>query len=205
MDPLHLRRPPRHRTGAAAQGAAPLLGSGLLLPRGGPLPPHRQPAVLRGPGPGGGTLGPGRGGLRRLGQGAGKADSFPQHAHPVLHPRRAVQRGGGTASLTRPGVGPCRASHRGPTGERRPVAEGQSRHGGNRRQNGPPAVHDHLPVPRYAGLLAQGGRGRLIRRGKPPPGPVRPDRPGGGVRRAALPVGAGDEAGAQHEPGDALR
>ena len=31
--PLHLRRPPRHRKGAAAQGAAPLLGRGLLLPR----------------------------------------------------------------------------------------------------------------------------------------------------------------------------
>ena len=32
MDPLHLRRSPRHRAGAAAQGAAPLLGRGLLLP-----------------------------------------------------------------------------------------------------------------------------------------------------------------------------
>ena len=49
MDPLHLRRSPRHRTGAPAQGAAPLLGRGLLLPRGGPVPAHRQPAVLRGP------------------------------------------------------------------------------------------------------------------------------------------------------------
>ena len=34
MDPLHIRRPPHHREGAAAQGAAPLLGRGLLLQRG---------------------------------------------------------------------------------------------------------------------------------------------------------------------------
>ena len=59
---LHLRRPPRHRKGATAQGAAPLLGRGLLLPRGGPVSPHRQPAVLRGPRPGGGAVGPDRGG-----------------------------------------------------------------------------------------------------------------------------------------------
>ena len=72
--PLHLRRSARHRTGAPAQGAAPLLGRGLLFPRGGPVSAHRQPAVLRGPGPGGGTLRPDRGGTRRLGQGAG-----PQH------------------------------------------------------------------------------------------------------------------------------
>ena len=31
LDPIHLRRTPRHRAGAAAQGAAPLLGNGLLL------------------------------------------------------------------------------------------------------------------------------------------------------------------------------
>ena len=39
------------------------------------------------------------------------------------------------------------------------VAERQSRHGGHRRQAGPPPVPHHLPVPRHAGLLAAGGRG----------------------------------------------
>ena len=71
LDPLHLRRSPRHRKGAPAQGAAPLLGRGQLLPRGGPLPSNRQPYLLRGPGPGGGALGPGCGGGGLLGQGAG--------------------------------------------------------------------------------------------------------------------------------------
>ena len=82
------------------QGAAPLLGRGLLLPRGGPVSPHRQPAVLRIPGPGGGTLGPDSGGRRRLGQGAGPQHPVQFHAHAVLHPRRTVQRGRGTASLS---------------------------------------------------------------------------------------------------------
>ena len=45
------------------------------------------------------------------------------HAHAVLHPRRAVQRSGGTASLPGPGVGPRRTSHRGPAGAGGPVAE----------------------------------------------------------------------------------
>ena len=54
LDPLHLRRTPRDRSGSPAQGAAPLLGRGLLLPPGGPLPAHRQPGLLRGPGLGGG-------------------------------------------------------------------------------------------------------------------------------------------------------
>ena len=85
-----------------------------------------------------------------------------------------------------------------------PVAPGEPGHGGHRRPAGPPAVPYHLPVSRHAGLLAPGGRGQLLRRGHPPPGAVRPDRPGGGVRREALPVGAGDEAGGQHEPGAAL-
>ena len=76
--------------------------------------------------------------------------------------------------------------------------------GGHRRQDRSPALHDHLPVPRHAGLLAPGGCGRLLRRGEPPPETVRPDRAGGGVRRAALPLGAGHEAGGQHEPGAAL-
>ena len=53
-------------------------------------------------------------------------------------------------------------------------------------------------------LLAGGGRGRVSVRDTPPPAAVRPDRPRGGVRRAALPVGAGHEAGSQHEPGAAL-
>ena len=44
------------------KGAAPLLGRRLLFPRGGPEYPHRQPGLLRGPGPAGGTLGPDRGG-----------------------------------------------------------------------------------------------------------------------------------------------
>ena len=79
---------------------------------------------------------------------------------------------------------PAGPSHRGPAGTGGAVAERQSRHGGHRRQNGPPALHDHLPVPRHAGLLAPGGRGRLLGRGLPPPGAVRGHRPGGGVRRA---------------------
>ena len=41
-------------------------------------------------------------------------------------------------------------------------------------------------------------------RGIPPPGQVRGHRPGGGVRREALPVGAGHEAGGQHEQDPAL-
>ena len=42
-----------------------------------------------------------------------------------------------------------------------------------RRQNGPPAVYDHLPVSRHAGLLAQGDCGRVLGRGQPPPEAVR--------------------------------
>ena len=57
---------------------------------------------------------------------------------PVLHAGRAVQRGGGTASLPGPGVGPRRASYRGKARDCRPVAERQSRQGGHRRQDGPP-------------------------------------------------------------------
>ena len=44
-----LRRKEQHR----------FWGVDCYFPRGGPVSPHRQPAVLRGPGPGGGTLGPG--------------------------------------------------------------------------------------------------------------------------------------------------
>ena len=40
-------------------------------------------------------------------------------------------------------------------------------------QAGPPAVPDHLPVPRHAGLLAPGDRGQLLRRGLSPPEEVR--------------------------------
>ena len=47
MNSVSLGRPPRHRKSAAAQGAAPLLGRGLLLPRRGPLPAHRQLHLLR--------------------------------------------------------------------------------------------------------------------------------------------------------------
>ena len=89
-------------------------------------------------------------------------------------------------------------------GVRRRVAAPEPGPGGHRRQAGLQAVHDHRPVPRHAGLLAQGDSGRVFKRGIPPPGAVRGDRPGGGVRRAALPVGTGDEAGGQHEPGAAL-
>ena len=65
------------------------------------------------PDQGGRTLGPDRGGLRRLGQGAGKADPHRQHAHPVLHSRRPVHPGGGTAAIQGPGVRPRRPSRRG--------------------------------------------------------------------------------------------
>ena len=80
-------------------------------------------------------LGPDRGGPRRLGQGAGPQHSVRRHAHAVLHPRRAVQPGGGPASLPGPGVQPVGASHRGPahrhavfpqpTGVPMPAADGR--------------------------------------------------------------------------------
>ena len=122
----------------------------------------------------------------------------------VLYPRRSVHPRRGTEALPRPGIRPFGPPHRRQARVRRAVAAAEPRHGGHRRQNGPPALHDHLPVPRHAGILAAGDRGRVLRRGQPPPRAVRPDRPGGGVRRAALPVGAGDEAGGQHEPDTAL-
>ena len=52
-------------------------------------------------------------------------------------------------------------------GAGRPVAEGESRHGGHRRQNRPPAVPDRLPVPRHAGLLAPGDRRQVLGRDQP--------------------------------------
>ena len=61
------------------------------------------------------------------------------------------------------GVGPSRTAHGGPSRERRAVAEGESRHGGHRRQGRPPAVHDHRPVPRHACPLAQEDSGRVRR------------------------------------------
>ena len=64
----------------------------------------------------------------------------------------------GAEALPGPGVGPRQTSHRGTARTGGPVAEGQSRHGGHRRQNGPPALHDHLPVPRHAGLPPGSGR-----------------------------------------------
>ena len=76
-------------------------------------------------------------------------------------------------------------------------------HGGHRRAAGPPAVPGRLPVSRHAGLLAGRGCQGIPKRGLPPPGAVRGHRPGGGLRRQALPVGAGDETGGQHEPGAA--
>ncbi len=115
-----------------------------------------------------------------------------------------MQRGGGTAALPGPGVRSFGPSRRGEAGEGRVLAERKSRSGGHRRQDRPPAVYDHCPVPCHAGLLAPGNRGRFLRRGLPPPGAVPPDRPGGGVRRAALPVGAGDATGGQHEQGAAV-
>ena len=66
--------------------------------------------------------------------------------------------------LPGPGVGPRRTSHCGEARERRPVAERQSRHGGHRRQDRPPALHDHLPVPRHAGPPGSGRSGEA-----PPP------------------------------------
>ena len=179
-------------------------GGGLLLQRGGPLPAHRQPHLLRGPGRTGLALGPGGGGSGRLGPGTGPEHPHRQHPHPVLHSRWAVHPGGGAASLKGPGVGPLGASRRGQAGGGGRLAQAKPRRGGHRRQAGPPGVPGHLPVPRHAGLLAQGDSGRVFKRGIPPPGAVRGDRPGGGVRRAALPVGTGDEAGGQHEPGAAL-
>ena len=77
--------------------------------------------------------------------------------------------------------------------------------GCHRRPAGPPAVPGPLPVPCHAGSswLSEVVGGN-IRRDKPPPEKVRGHRVGGGVRRQALPVGAGYEAGGQHEPGIAL-
>ena len=89
----------------------------------------------------------------------------------------------GAASVKRPGVRSRWTSQRRQVGERRPVAERESRHGGPRRLGGPPAVPYHLPVPRHAGLLAQGDRGQLLRRGIPSPETVLGHRLGGGVRR----------------------
>ena len=57
---------------------------------------------------------------------------------------------------------PRRPSHRGPAGAGGPVAQGESRPGGHRRQDGPPAVHDRSPVPRHAGLLAGRGGGWVL-------------------------------------------
>ena len=105
--------------------------------------------------------------------------------------------------LPGPGVRPIWPPHGGPAGVRRGVVATEPGLGGHRRQAGLPAIHDHRPVPRHAGLLAQGDRGRVFKRGIPPPAAVRGDRPGGGVRPPSLPVGDGDEAGGQHEPGAA--
>ena len=107
--------------------------------------------------------GPGGGSRGRLGQGAGPKHPVRQHPHPVLHPGRPVQPGGGTAALPGPGVrpnGPCLG---GQARIRRTMAQAEPGRGGHRRQAGPPAVPHHLPVPRHAGLLAQGDRGRLSR------------------------------------------
>ena len=143
---------PRHRQSAAPQGGAPLLGRGLLFPRRGPQPAHRQPAVLRGPRPGGGTLGPGGGGRGRLGRGAGPANAARQHAHHILHSGRPVLPGGGAAALPGPGIRPRRSSHGGPARERPPVAAAEPGRDGHRQRAGPPAVPGPLPVPRHAGL-----------------------------------------------------
>ena len=77
-------------------------------------------------------------------------------------PGRGMQRGGGTAALPGPGVRSFGASRRGEAGEGRVLAPGKSRSGGHRRQDRPPAVYDHCPVPRHAGLLAPGNRGRVL-------------------------------------------
>ena len=57
--------------------------------------------------------------------------------------------------------------------------------------------------PGHADILAQRGRGRQRKRGLPALEAVRRHGPGGGLRRQTLPVGAGHEAGGQHEPGAA--
>ena len=97
-----------------------------------------------------------------------------RHAHPVLHPGRPVHPRRGAAALPGPGVRPRRTSHR----IGRPENVGlwltaEPGHGGHRRTGGPPAVPDHLPVPRHAGLLAPGDRGQLLRRAIPPSETVR--------------------------------
>ena len=75
----------------------------------------------------------------------------------------------GTEALPGPGVRPPGPPQRGQARVRRAVAEAEPGRGGHRRQDRPPAVPYHLPVPRHAGLLAQGKRGQLLRRGQPPP------------------------------------
>ena len=71
------------------------------------------------------------------GRGTGPQHPVQLHAHAVLHPGRTVQRGGGTAALPGPGVGPGGPSHRGPSRSGGPVAERKPRHGGHRRPGGP--------------------------------------------------------------------
>ena len=121
------------------------------------------------------------------------------------NPRRPVQPSGGTETLPGPGVRPLGPHQHGQARVRRAVAAAEPGHGGHRRPAGPPAVPGRLPVSRHAGLLAPGGRGWSLRRGGATPETVRGHRSGGGVRRAAIPVGAGHEAGGQHEPGAAVR
>ena len=90
LEPVYRLAPDLLRSGRASWPAQDTAASRevrmpdfrLLLQRGGPLPENRQPHLLRGPGPGGGALGPDRGGGGRLGQGTG-----PKHAvrfHPSL-------------------------------------------------------------------------------------------------------------------------
>ena len=114
-----------------------------------------------------------------------------------LQPRR------GAASLPGPGVRPIGPPVSRQARVRRTVAEAEPGHGGHRRQAGPPAVPGRLPVSRHADVLAPGSSWRQPRRGVPPPAPLRGHRAGGGLRRQALPLGAGHEAGGQHEPGAA--
>ena len=172
LDPLHLRRCPRHRkrvlrrkeqhrfwgVDCYSDDEGRNLGIGNRLF-------HEEP------GPGGGTFGPGGGRRRRVGQGSWQVRTSQRTTRPPCSapptasaPRRWCCVPPGTWCPTRPAI---------PTVGRpenaEPVAPGKPGHGRHRRQDRPPAVHGRLPVSRHARLLAgRGGQERIRRRGAPP-------------------------------------
>ena len=211
VGPLHLRRPPRHRTGNPAQAGPPLLGRGLLLTPRRPLPAHREPHLRVPAFRRGDAFGPGGGRRRRLGPGPGPPHPgrhCPSHRHrpgtgnapPVLHRRRPGPAGlaqprGGAAAFPGPGVGPGRASPDRAARGHRSLAAGPWRRERHRRTNLLPAVRSHRPVPGPAGFLDGPHHRGLQPGGKRPPRAVRAVRIGGGFRPALLPGGTGDAPG----------